>query len=615
MSKILSDITVFSKYARHLQDKNRRETWDEIVSRNKQMHIKKFPQLRGEIEAVYELVQKKQLLPSMRSMQFAGPAIERNPSRIFNCAFLPIDNWRAFSEVMFLLLGGTGVGYSVQQHHVSQLPPIKRPPKHKTKRYLVGDSLEGWADAVKAVVGSYFRGDMRVELDFGDIRPKGTPLKTAGGRAPGPEPLKIAIRQVASILNRKNNGDKLTTLEVHDMICHLADAVLAGGIRRSALIALCSADDMDMVTCKSGNWWELNPQRGRANNSVVLLRHRITKQVFGELWQRIQDSGSGEPGIYYSNDKQWGTNPCSEIALRPFQMCNLCDINVSDVESQAQLEERAAAAAFIGTLQASYTGFHYLRKVWQETVEKDALIGIGMTGIASGRVLDLDMRKAAEVAKEVNAKWSKVIGINPAARTTTVKPSGTSSLVLGCSSGIHAWHSDYFLRRMRFGKDEPIAKYLAQHAPELLEDDVFKPHSQTVLSVPVKAPDGAKTRHETATEFLARVKQVSEEWVHPGHRSGDNTNNVSATISVRPEEWAEVGEWMWQNRNSFNGLSVLPYDGGTYKQAPFEEITEDKYNELVKSLPDINLENVSEEDDNTELSAEPACAGGKCDIV
>ena len=530
-SKILSDITTHMKYARYLPEEYRRETFEEITERNVQMHVKRYPHLEDQIRAAYQAVFDRKVLPSMRSMQFGGKPIEIAPNRIFNCAYMPIDDLRSFSEAMFLLLGGTGVGFSVQKHHVEKLPEIRR-PSGREKRFLVGDSIEGWADAVRVLIQSYFRGTSRIRFDFSDIRPKGARLVTSGGKAPGPQPLIECLVKIDGILNTKKDGEKLTPIESHDIMCHIADAVLAGGIRRAALISLFSADDDEMIACKSGNWWETNPQRGRANNSAVLLRHKIDKAYFMDLWTRIRESGSGEPGIYLNNDKDWGTNPCCEIALRPYQFCNLTEVNVSDVESQEEYEDRVRAAAFIGTLQASYTDFHYLRPVWQRTTEKDALIGVGMTGIASGKVLSLDMEKAAQVVKEENARVAALLGINPAARTTCVKPSGTTSLVLGTSSGIHAWHSDTYLRRIRVGKNEAIYSYLSQSHPELIEDEFFRPHDTAVISVPQRAPEGAITRGESALDLLARVKKGSQSWIKAGHRKGQNTHNVSATVSI-----------------------------------------------------------------------------------
>jgi len=612
---ILSDITVYMKYAKYTPELERRELWNELVDRNKNMHLKKFPELSEEIENAYKFVYDKKALPSMRSMQFAGKPIEISPNRIYNCAYLPIDDWRAFGETMFLLLGGTGVGYSVQKHHVDCLPEIRKPDPKKNRRFLIGDSIEGWADAVKVLVRAYFEGGSTPNFDFSDIRPKGATLVTSGGKAPGPQPLKECLIKVQGILDSKQDREKLSPIEVHDMVCHIADAVLAGGIRRAALISLFSADDADMIGAKSGAWWENNPQRGRANNSAVLLRNKITEEFFFELWDKIKASGAGEPGIYFNNDKDWGTNPCCEIALRPFQFCNLCEVNVSDVVDQDDLNARVKAAAFIGTLQASYTSFHYLRPVWQRTTEKEALIGVGMTGIGSGAAQKLDLKEAARIVKEENERVAKLLGINSAARCTTIKPSGTSSLTLGTSSGIHAWHNDYYIRRIRVGKNEAMYTHLSIYHPELIEDEYFRPHDTAVISVPQKAPEGAIYRTESAMDLLERVKFFYQNWIKPGHRSGQNTHNISATVSIKEDEWEAVGKWMWDNRKFYNGLSVLPYADHTYKQAPFEDCTKEQYEEMMSHLHNIDLSKIVELVDNTDLKGEAACAGGACEIV
>ena len=616
-NEILSDITVHMKYAKYIPELNRRETWEELVDRNKQMHIRRYPGLENDIETYYKYVYEKKVLPSMRSLQFGGKPIEISPNRLYNCAFLPIDNIIGFSEVMFLLLSGCGVGYSVQLHNIKKLPEIIKPHSSRTRRFVIGDSIEGWSDAIKVLIKSYLgsKRSSKIKFDYSDIRPKGALLVTSGGKAPGPQPLKECLVKIKGLLDGKENGEQLSSVEVHDIICHIADAVLAGGIRRAALISLFSAYDEEMIACKTGNWWENNPQRGRANNSAVLMRHKITKDFFMDLWKRIELSGAGEPGIYFNNDKEWGTNPCCEIALRPFQFCNLCEVNVSDVEDQDELNNRVAAAAFIGTLQAGYTEFHYLREIWQETTEKDALIGVSMTGIASGKVLDLNMTEASDHVKMMNNMVAKTIGIKTAARCTTVKPAGTTSLVLGTSSGIHAWHNKYYVRRMRVGKNEAIYAYLAIHHPELLEDDYFRPHDTAVISIPQAAPKGSITRKESAEDLLDRIKKVANEWVKPGHRRGSNTHNVSATVSLKDDQWDSTGEWMWKNRDHYNGLAVLPHDGGTYVQAPFEDITKQKYDEMSRTLQEIDLTKVVELEDKTDLSGELACAGGNCEIT
>jgi len=616
-NEILSEITIYMKYARYIPELNRRETWQELVTRNKNMHIKKYPALKDEIEQAYTFVYKKKVLPSMRSMQFGGKPIDISPNRIYNCAYMPVDHIDSFSECMFLLLGGTGVGYSVQKHHVEQLPPINKPYVNRKKRFLIGDSIEGWADSVRVLMKSYMNGKgSRIEFDYSDIRPKGARLVTSGGKAPGPQPLKECILKLTGILDQKEDGERLTTLEVHDIICHIADAVLAGGIRRAALISLFSADDDEMISCKSGKWWELDGQRGRANNSAVLMRHKISKEFFSNLWKRMELTKSGDPGIYFSNDKDWGTNPCCEIALRPYQFCNLCEVNVSNIESQEDLNERVKAASFIGTLQAGYTNFHYLRDIWRKNTEKDALIGVSMTGIASGRVLGYDMTKAAEIVKRENTRVAKLIGVNKAARCTTVKPAGTTSLTLGTSSGIHPWHNNYFLRRIKVGKNEAIYSYLHENHPQLLEDDVERPHDTAWICSPQKAPEGSIFRTESCFDMLERIKKVAIEWVKVGHRTGSNTHNVSATVSLKDDDWELAGKWMWDNRSSYNGLAIFPFWGEdtTHPQLPLEDITKDQYNKLLKALTEVNLSEIKEEADETNLTGELACAGGTCEV-
>ena len=593
--------------------------------------IKKYPNLETAIIDSAKFIREKKVLPSMRALQFAGSAAEVNNARIYNCCYLPIDSLHSFSETMFLLLGGTGVGFSVQKHHVEQLPAIKKQDTYKMRTYLIEDSIMGWADAVKVLMKFYFEGGYKPKFDFRAIRHKGARLVTAGGKAPGPEPLKIALAHIDAVMERKEDGEKLSPLECHDIQCHIANSVLAGGIRRSAMISLFSHDDEEMITCKYGSWWELNEQRGRSNNSAVLERGKFGEQEFLALWKRIELSGSGEPGIYWTNNKDWGTNPCCEIGLRPYQFCNLCEVNVSDISSQEELNDRVVVAAFFGTLQAGFSDFHYLRPIWAKTTQKDALLGIGMTGIGSGEILKYDLEIAANTAKVVNSMVSAQIGTNEAARITCIKPSGTTSLVLGTASGIHAWHNDYYLRTMRFNKNEDIASYLMVNHPELCEDDVLRPTDTVCVRIPVKAPEGSILRTETALDTLERVKRFATEWILPGHVNGDNTHNVSATISIDKErrfpiwsvegqttetidEWEVVGAWMWKNREVYNGLSVLNYFGGSYQQSPFEDMSEEEYNKRINSLHSLDLTNVTEIDDNVEFGQTTACAGGACNI-
>lgn len=929
--KILSDITVHMKYAKFLPNKKRRETWEELCYRNRDMHLNKYPELSIEIINLYNnFIIPKKVLPSMRSLQFAGRPIELAPSRMYNCSYLPVDDYRAFSETMFMLLGGNGVGFSVQSPHIAKLPDIKLPTKKR--RFVVADSIEGWSDAVKMLMKSYLYGASEPIFDFRDIRPKGAALITSGGKAPGPKPLEDCLFKIKQILKVKENGDRLSSIEVHDIFCHIADAVLAGGIRRAALISFFDFDDSDMLSCKSGSWWELNPQRGRANNSAVFVRHKVKNEDFDRVFEMTKASGSGEPGIMFTNDYnilgnpcvtgdteiltdngyekienlvdqkvnvwngfEWSevepkvtgkdqevltitfsdgrvlnctkyhnfhiakgyhgdsdivqakdleigmklikhefpiiehgrvledaytqgfvsaegmelnksiyiykpkecciprlqnlnaikweennnrfrgtlknipvsknlvpldynlhsklewlsglfdgdgcelregglqlvsvnrlflkqlqsllstigvqskitlaslarnrvmpdhrggnkefycqeahrvligavqmqqliklglkcerlkfektpqrdasqfvkivgieesgvadtvycftepkrnlgvfngvlTGQCNEISLKPFQFCNLVEVNASDINSQEELESRVKAGALLGTLQAGFTDFHYLRDIWKKTTEKEALLGVSMTGIASGKVLTLDLNKAAKEAVKVNRDVSKKIGINPAARITTVKPAGTTSLVLGSSSGIHAWHNPHFIRRIRVGKNEAIYKYLVTNHPNLVKDEYFRPDKEAVIEVPVKAPEGSIYRNESAMDMLNRIKLVYNSWILGGHVKGDNTHNISATVSVADNEWDTVKSWMWDNRNSYNGISLLPLDTGSYIQAPYEDITEDQYNNLVKDLEAVDLSKIIEDTDDTNLSGEIACSGNSCEI-
>lgn len=610
---ILSQVVTFSKYAKYIPEIKRRETWEEICERNMSMHIKKHPLLRAEIQDAFKnYVMTKKVLPSMRSMQFGGRPIEINNTRMFNCCCLPVDSYVAFAETMFLLLGGSGVGYSVQTHHTDQLPVVQG-PKKTTRRFLIGDSIEGWADCIKVLVRSYFEGKTDPNFIYDDIRPKGARLITAGGKAPGPDPLRLCVANIRTVLNGAI-GRKLTALECHDIQCHIADAVLSGGIRRAAMIAFFSPEDLDMVTCKSGNWWELNPQRGRANNSVVLVRGVVTEEQFKAVWKRVEMSGAGEPGVYFTNDRDILSNPCVEATLRMFSFCNLTTANGDDIETQEELNARVKAATFIGTLQASYTDFHYLRDEWKEVTEDDALIGVSITGIGSGKILKLDLAVAAECVKSENARVAALIGVNPAARTSLLKPEGTASIVVGSASGIHAWHNDYYIRRMRVGKNEALYGYMTENFPSLVEDCKFKPHLEAVMSFPQRAPEGSILRTESFMDLLERVKRFNQEWIAPGHNRGVQKHNVSCTISLKPEEWEPCGEWMWANREMYNGISVLPYDGGTYVQAPFEDCTEGVYNEMMASLHSIDLTRVVEEEDKTAHTMEAACAGNQCEV-
>lgn len=613
----LADITTFNKYAKFVPEVSRRENWTEIVNRNAAMHKEKYPHMAAKIDQVYkEFVHTKRVLPSMRSLQFGGRPILLNEARIFNCAYAPAESPKFFSELMFLLLGGTGMGYSVQKRHVNKLPKVKQPESDMEYKFQVQDSIVGWSDAIKVVSKAFFNAGTLPIFDYRDIREKGSELVTTGGQAPGHAPLKACVENLIALL-RPAVGRKLKSIEVHDMACIIADAVLAGGIRRAAMISLFDRDDEDMLKAKAGEWYLTHPYRARSNNSAVLPRGEVSEEEFAALMKRVEESGCGEPGVYWTNNEDWGTNPCCEIGLRPYQMCNLTEINAGVITDQKSFNEAAEAGAFIGTLQAGYTDFHYLNPKWKISCEKDALLGVSMTGIASGNVEPLSMQDAADHAKKSNVDTAKAIGIRKAARITAVKPAGTTSLVLGTSSGIHAWHAEYYIRRMRAGKDEKLAQYMMQAAPGLVEQDVFVPH-QVVLSFPQKAPEGATVRTESMLSLLERVKNVAVNWVAQGHRSGSNKHNVSCTISVKDGEWEELTKWMWDNREHYNGISVLPFFGAeAYPQLPFEDISKEKYEEMLPLLNGIDISKVYEENGNAvNLSSELACSGPNgCEII
>lgn len=660
-SNVLSKLTIFSKYSKFIPDVKRRETWEEICYRVEQMHIKKYPLLKNDIKKAFKFVKDKKVVPSMRSMQFAGKPIELNNSRIFNCAFTAIQTWKDFSEVMLLLLGGSGVGFSVQTAHINKLPAINTPKK--TKKFLIGDSIEGWADSVRALFKAYMNNGYLPLFDYSDIRAKGAQLITAGGKAPGPEPLERCLNKVKSILDKKEDGTKLTTLEVHDIICLIADAVLSGGIRRAALISFFDKDDTEMLNCK-GNfkvdvlnggfhfnektkvwegevlyknkahyislqqkqfdtfveskslpWYWFEPQRARSNNSVVLLRKNVTKEEFDDLWTIVKNSGSGEPGFFWTNNIDICGNPCLEISLKSRQFCNLTSINFSSIVDDVDFKERAWAATFIGTLQTGYTDFHYLSTKWKDNTEKDALLGVSLTGIGDNKnYKNFDWKSITQYITQVNEETAKLIGVNPASRITTIKPEGTTSTALGTSSGIHARFGKFYIRRLRYNKNEPIAQYLINNLPDLVEEEFGNPNG-IVVSIPQKSPDDSILRDESALDSLERVKFFHENWIQPTHKKGENTHNVSCTINIKTKEWEKVREWMWTNRECYSGISVYPFSDSTYIQPPFEECTEKEYDRLFQFINDIDLTKVIEDTDSTDLKDQLACSGSSCDII
>ena len=612
---ILSSVISHMKYAKFLPAKQRRETWVETTQRSADMHIKRFPHLKKEIIEAFKAVRDKKILQSMRSAQFAGLAIETKNNRIYNCAYCPADSAVSVSEIFYNLLCGSGVGFSVQSHHVANWKPAKKTVG--TAHYVVDDSIEGWADSIKFLLNSYSHGGAprgKPVFDYSQIRPEGALLVTSGGRAPGPAPLKTCHAKVQAILESRI-GKRLRTIDVYDMICHIADAVHAGGIRRAALIAFFDRTDDLMLRAKSGNWWETNIQRARSNNSAVFIRGEVGPDEFKAFWDVVQQNGTGEPGIYWTWDRDVLANPCVEIALNPFQFCNLTTVNAASCKSEMEFIRRCILAARIGTLQAAYTDFDYLRPSWQQTTEQEALIGVSITGIGAGMTKNFNLERAAAAVVAENQWMAKKLGINAAARVTCIKPEGTGSLVLGTASGIHSWHSPYYFRSIRMGKNEAIYKYLLEVAPSLVEDEIGKEATHAVFRCPIQANAGGHFRKdENAIDLLGRVKRFSDGWIKPGHIAGPNSHNISCTVSVRQEEWKGVGDWMWQNRESYVGLTVMPYAGGEYHQAPFQAISKEDYAKTLPLLQAIDVSAIVEREDNTSLVGEMACSGGVCGL-
>lgn len=634
---IISDVVTYTKFARYLPEKKRRENWTEIVNRYFKMMSTRYankPEVIDKLQEVKPLIVNKKIVPSMRALQLAGYAIERHNNRIYNCCYLPIKDLKSFSEIFFLLLGGSGVGYSVQKHHVDMIPLTRSNLPTTKEVFKIPDNIEGWCYALIVLFHVYFtENSPGVKFDYSLIRPKGTPLKVTGGKAPGPDTLIKSLDKIEDMLKVIVLRDRrMTPLEAHDIICCESDAVQSGGTRRASLISLFSLDDENMLKCKTGDWYPDHPYRSNANNSVVLLRSETSQEEFNKVWSIVQNSGYGEPGFFWTNDKEVGCNPCAEIALLPYQMCNLSEICVADVNSQEEFENRCDSASFLGTLQASFTDFvsnekiyseelekfigtnyvQLLRDEWKTTCEKEALIGVSMTGIASGSYINLDITAGAEKVKSSNLYWSKVLGINYAARTTCIKPSGDTSLVMKCSPGVHAYHADHYVRRLKFLESEEITTKLIEMCPELMEQDKNK-NGSWYLKLPVSSPKNCIVRNESALNFLGRIKDLFSKWIVPGHVDGINYNNISATVSVKTDEWDEVRTWFWENRFDYNGIAIFPYSDSKYPHQPFTDSNFEEVNQLTKFLHKITLDSIKEEDDKTNLIKEVACAGGACE--
>lgn len=678
----LEDYIAVSRYARYDPQKRRRESWAEAVARVRDMHLGHYAEtsllevtakalkageieaaviakmgplssLHGAIENAFEAVEGKRVLPSMRSLQFGGEAILKKHTRIYNCAFLHVDRLESFRESLYLLLCGCGVGFSVQTQHVAKLPRLAPAPDDAARAsiYVIADTIEGWADALHELMAAAVEG-RRVKFDFSDIRPAGAPLRTSGGKAPGPEPLMHTLGKVEEILQGAA-GRQLHAIEAYDCLMWAAKAVLSGGIRRSATICLFSPDDEAMCQAKTGNWFETQPQRAASNNSAVIVRSRATRAQFDHLFEAQKQYG--EPGFYFVEDAEYGANPCVEIGLNPrlkltrdtiaelrkmghngglcegavlsgVQFCNLTTLSAAAAESPARFYELCAQAALIGTLQAGYTDFSYLSPVSRLITAREALLGVSICGILDRPDVLLDaevLRTGAAVVKAVNLVVARAIGINPAARTTCVKPEGTASLLLGTSSGLHPHHAVRYFRRVQSNKLCPVYNHFKKSNPHMVEESVYDPHGRTeVITFPVEGPDlGIYRKDLDAVTHLDYIRQVQLNWVQTGRRHEDHSpglhHNVSCTVTVRPEEWDEVAERIWQYRDSFTGIALLQDAGDkVYAQAPREAVatTEDvnRWNQLGYNA--VRYTDLSEDEDITELKEVVACAGGACEL-
>ena len=606
--KSLMNYSFVSKYARWIPEKKRRETWNEAVSRVKEMMLNKYfdiPEVHEDIEWAYEMMRKKRVLGSQRALQFGGKPIFKHNARIYNCITSFCDRLRFFQECMYLLLCGCGTGFSVQKHHVQNLPPLVK-EKRGTKRYTIPDTIEGWSDAVGLLVSSYF--DQKelfpeyvgknINFDYSEIRPAGAHLNSSGGKAPGPEPLKKALSNIRQVLDKalKNlefchkSIRSLTPIEAYDIVMYSADAVISGGVRRSATICLFSPDDEDMAKAKTGSWFVDNPQRGRSNNSALLLRDETTADQFKELMVSVKEFG--EPGFVWADSTELIVNPCVEIGMWPvdeetgesgWQAGNLSTINCAKIDSEEDFLEACKAASVIGTLQAGFSSFSYLGNASEKIVRREALLGVSMTGIMEQHEICLDpeiQKLGAKAVKEENKRIAKIIGINQAARTTCVKPEGTSSCVLGTSSGIHPHHAKRYIRRVQANKMEPIYNYFKEVNPRACEESVWSNNdSDDVVAFCIEVPTGSKTKNQVgAIDLLSHVKTTQQNWVIPGTNKSLCTqpwlvHNVSNTINVKKDEWGEVEKFIYKNRKFFCGISLLPITGDKdYPQAPFTAI-------------------------------------------
>ena len=611
-----------SRYARYLDDKKRRENWSETVDRYVSNIVKtKLSSRHNEtIEALREAITDMEVMPSMRAMMTAGEAANRDNTSIYNCSYLPCDSLRSFDEAMFILLCGTGVGFSVESKYVNKIPALPRSINKSNKTFIVPDSKEGWADTFRLLLQSLWDGEIPT-IDYSQVREAGARLKTFGGRASGPAPLRDLF-SFAESMAKTARGRQLTTLECHDLMCKIGEVVVVGGVRRSAMISLSDLSDELVRDCKKGNWWETHPHRALANNSAV-YETKPDVGTFMREWSSLYESHSGERGIFNREasrnhtekmgrrdpNQEWGTNPCSEIVLRPYQFCNLTEVIVRADDSMATLAKKIELATILGCIQSTYTHFPYLRDIWNVNTEAERLLGVSLTGI-----YDADLCKNLtpdhwEVLRtiSVNAahEWAEVLGIPVPAATTCVKPSGTVSQLVNSASGCHPRHSPYYVRRVRGDNKDPLTTFLKENnVPN--EADIYKPDATTVFSFPQKAPEGTPTRDsiDSFTHFSDWLT-LQRYWCE---------HKPSVTVNIKEDEWPAMGALVWKHFDEITGVSFLPHDGGTYQQAPYEEITQYEYHKLNSVMPEVNFDDLKENTDETEGSQTLACVAGYCEV-
>jgi len=640
MSKTIANpyenFIALSRYARWISEDNRRETWGETVDRYFSFmlnHLKENYNYIPDEKLVAELkngVFERNVMPSMRSVMTSGVALERDNVAGYNCAFLPVDSPRSFDETMYILMCGTGVGFSVEYKYINKLPAVPESLEKSTTVIIVEDSKQGWAKAYRELLALLWSGQIPA-IDVSKVRPAGARLKIMGGRSSGPQPL-INLFDFTIAKFKSATGRNLKPIECHDIMCKIGEVVVVGGVRRSAMISLSNINDIEMAQAKSGNWWEANTQRALSNNSVAYSRKPDMEQFIAE-WKSLYDSKSGERGIYnvaaaqaqaakYGRrdpDIHYGTNPCSEIILRPYQFCNLSEVVLRENDTKKEIERKVELATILGTWQSTLTDFKYLRKIWKDNTEEERLLGVSLTGqfghkFMSGKEdlvsLEAFLMTLRESARTKNKDEAGKIGIPESAAITCVKPSGTVSQLVGVSSGMHAWHSPYYIRTVRGAKGDPISTFLKEVGIPV-EDDVMKPNDTYVFSFPIKAPEGAIVRNDlTAIEHLNIWLVYQRAWCE---------HKPSITVSVKEDEWMEVGAWVYKHFDEVSGISFLPHSDHSYKQAPYQEVDKAEYDALVEKMPkDIRWEDLSfyETEDGTSTNATLACSSdGNCELV